>query len=144
MNMSSAADSEAFISNPELRKRGLEIFKRLYEGGLGGSMNAEYRAKSSDYADIVLEWRMGGVIARPDLDIKTREFIMFALIVANARAMDGVKAHAEALVRVGATRKEIYEAVLSCLWYVGSGRIFLALTALDDLFGESDDTPPDA
>ena len=126
----------SFVSNPELRERGQKVLEELYEGGLGGKMNAEYRAKSSDFANMTLEWMMGGILARPGLDMKSREFVAFALCVADGRIPDAVQAHAEALLRVGATKEEIYETILMCLWYTGAAPVSMALSKLKPFFEE--------
>lgn len=124
----------SFISNPELRKRGQELFDKLYSTGTAAAMTEEYRAKSSDYADMSLEWAIGGLLARPGLDIRAREFIALALCVADGRVPDAIEAHAQALLRVGATKTEIYEAILMCVWYTGAAPVSLALSRLKDFF----------
>ena len=127
-----------FISNPELRKRGLEVFEELYSGGHGDQMTDEYQGKSTDFADMSLEWCIGGLFGRPGLDLKSREFVALALCVADARVQDAVLAHAEACLRTGATKKEVYEAILMTIWYCGAGPASMALSTLKDFFGDED------
>src|SRR5919206_4813276 len=126
----------AFVSNPELRKRGAELERQLYGGDLGEEMNVEYRRKSPDIAEMSTEWCVGGLLARPGLDIKTRELICVTLCATAGLGMgevnDPVIAHANAALRVGATKREIYEALLQCIWYTGAAPVHIALTALQD------------
>ena len=130
----------AFISNPELRKRGEELDRRLYGGGLGEEMSGEYRRKSPDIADMSTEWAIGGLIGRPGLDLKSRELILVTLSAVAGLGMgpvnDPVIAHANAALRVGATKREVYEALLMSIWYLGAGPVHVALTALKDFFDE--------
>jgi 4-carboxymuconolactone decarboxylase len=131
----------SFSSNPQLRKRGLELFEQLYSTGTAASMTSEYRAKSTDYADMSLEWCIGGLLGRPGLDIRTREFIAMALCMADGRVPDAVLAHAEALVRLGVTKDEIYEGILMGIWYTGAAPVSIALSHLKHFF---DDEPQPA
>ena len=131
----------SFVSNPELRKRGLELFEKLYGSGIGQKMAEEYSAKSSDYAQMSLEWCVGGLLARPGLDIRTREFIALILCVVDGRIPDAILAHAQALEGLGATKTEIQEAILMCIWYTGAAPVSLALTRLKDFFNEEPKKP---
>lgn len=130
----------AFISNPELRKRGAELERQLYGGDLGEDMTKAYRRKSPDIADMSTEWCVGGLLGRPGLDIKSRELICVAICTVAGLGMgevnDPVIAHANAALRVGATKREVYETLLQCIWYLGAGPVHVALTALKDFFDE--------
>lgn len=140
--MSSVTNSGAFVSNPELRRRGQELWERLYGGGKGEAMHEEYRAKSSDLEEMSLEWVIGGLMARPGLDIKTRELALIAVCTQAAYGMgpvnEAVIAHAEGALRVGATKQEIYEVILQTVWYYGAAPAHLALSSLKDFFAEDD------
>ncbi|MGE4404323.1 carboxymuconolactone decarboxylase family protein [Pseudomonas sp.] len=129
----------AFISNPELRKRGQEVYAELYGGSHADEMTSEYNEKSSDFADMSLEWAIGGLFGRPGLDLKSREFVAFALCVADGRVQDAVLAHAEACIRAGATKREVYEVVLNTIWYVGAGGASLAFSTLKDFFADMEE-----
>src|SRR5919205_2207157 len=113
----------AFVSNPELRKRGSELERQLYGGDLGEEMNVEYRRKSPDIAEMSTEWCVGGLLARPGLDLKTRELICVSLCTVAGQGMgevnDPVVAHANAALRVGATKRENYETILQGILYQG-------------------------
>lgn len=130
----------AFVSNPELKRRGTEVEKLLYGGDLGEEMGKAYRRKSPDIADMSLEWVMGGLLGRPGLDLKTRELILIPLCAVAGIGMgevnDPVIAHANGALRVGATKREIYEAILMSIWYLGAGPVHVAMTALKDFFDE--------
>jgi 4-carboxymuconolactone decarboxylase len=125
----------AFSSNPDLRKRGLEVLEELYGGGIGAKKNEDYRDNSSDFADMTLEWAIGGLFGRPGLDMKTRELIALASCVPlTSYVTYPIAAHAEAALKVGATKTEIYESVLQCLWYSGSAGVAVSLGVLKEFF----------
>nr|WP_296768804.1 carboxymuconolactone decarboxylase family protein [Rhodococcus sp. (in: high G+C Gram-positive bacteria)] len=130
----------AFVSNPELKKRGEEVGRILYGEGLGEEMHEAYRRKSPDIMDMSVEWVQGGLIGRPGLDLKTRELILIPQCAVAGIGMgavnDPVVAHAQGALRAGATKREIYEALLMSIWYLGAGPIHVALTALQDFFDE--------
>ncbi len=129
----------AFTSNPELRKRGEEVFAELYGGTHADEMHEEYSAKSSDFHEMSLEWAIGGIFGRPGLDMKSRELIALALCVADGRVPDAVIAHAQSCLKIGLTKREIYEAILMTLWYNGAGGVSLAFTALQGFFDDMED-----
>jgi 4-carboxymuconolactone decarboxylase len=123
------------ISNPELRKKGLELRDQLFGGQLGEQMNNAYRAISPDLETVAIEWVIGGIMARPGLDLVKRELLAVASCV-HARLPDGVTAHAQGALRVGATREELFEAVFQCIPFTGLGPVIYGLIALKKAFGE--------
>lgn len=129
----------AFISNPALRKRGSEVHKELYGGGHGDEMHEAYAKKSSDFLAMSIEWCEGGLIGRPGLDMRAREIGILTLCVADGRVPDAVIAHAEACLRTGMTKREIYELILQTIWYVGAAPASLAFTALQGFFDDMED-----
>lgn len=128
----------AFVSNPELRKRGEETYKKLYSGTIADAMQGEYREKSPDFQNMAMEWCIGGLLGRPGLDLKSREFVALALCVADARVQYAVQAHAESCLKVGATKREIYEAILMCTWYTGAAPVSMAFSTLKEFFADLD------
>lgn len=144
--MSSITNSGDFVSNPELRRRGQEVWERLYAGGYGGEITKQHEAKSSDIADMSLEWAIGGLFARPGLDLRTRELVAVADCVVAGFGLgpvnDAVIAHAHGALRVGATKREIYEVILQGIWYHGAAPAHLALSSLKDFFGEDENSSP--
>jgi 4-carboxymuconolactone decarboxylase len=133
-----------FHSNPELKKIADETYEKLYAGSLADEMQGEYKEKSSDFQSMTYEWCIGGLFGRPGLDLRAREFVAFTCCVADARVQYAVLAHAQALVKLGVKKREIYEAVLLCTWYTGAAPVSMALSTLKDFFAEDDGSMGDA
>ena len=128
----------SFSSNPELLKRGKKVYEDLYAGTSADQMTEEYHGKSDDFAGMALEWCIGGLMGRPGLDYKSRELVALTLCAADGRLQGAVLAHAEACLKVGATKKEVYEAILMITWYAGAAPVSLALSTLNDFFGDEE------
>jgi len=123
-----------FSSQPELRRRGLELLEELHGGHAGAAMVAELKEVCPDFADMTIEWAMGGVMARPGLDLVTRELILVASCVTLGHAMPQLRAHAEAALKVGATKEQIVETILQLTFYAGGPAVRNSLVAIKDLF----------
>ncbi len=126
------------LSNPELRAKGLELRNRLFGGQLGEQMNNAYREISPDLEAVAIEWVIGSIFTRPGLDLVKRELIAITSCV-HERLPDGIKAHAQGALRVGATREEIFETIFQCMFYAGLGPVIEGLKALKEVLGESGD-----
>ena len=123
-----------FSSQPELRRRGLEFLEELHGGHAGAAMVAELKEVCPDFADMTIEWAIGGVMARPGLDLVTRELILVASCVTLGHAMPQLRAHAEAALKVGATKEQIVETILQLTFYAGGPAVRNSLVAIKDLF----------
>jgi len=123
-----------FSSQPELRRRGLELLEELHGGHAGAAMVAELKEVCPDFADMTIEWAIGGVMARPGLDLVTRELILVASCVTLGHAVPQLRAHAEAALKVGATKEQIVETILQLTFYAGGPAVRNSLVAIKDLF----------
>ena len=123
-----------FLSQPELRRRGLELLEELHGGHAGAAMVAELKEVCPDFADMTIEWAIGGVMARPGLDLVMRELILVASCVTLGHAMPQLRAHAEAALKVGATKEQIVETILQLTFYAGGPAVRNSLVAIKDLF----------
>ena len=121
-------------SNPELRRRGLELLEELHGGHAGAAMVAELEKVCPDFADITIEWAIGGIMARPGLDLVTRELILVASCVTLGHAMPQLRAHAESALKLGATKEQIVETILQLTFYAGGPAVRNSLVAIKDLF----------
>ena len=119
-------------SDPELRARGLELRDRLYGGQLGEQMNDHYRELSPDVETVAIEWVIGGLLARPGLDLVKRELVAIASCVGANEPM-GVAAHAQGALRVGATPDEVFETIFQCFPYAGLAAVIHSLEAVQDI-----------
>ena len=119
------------------RERGLELLERLHGGHAGEAMVAEMRDICPAFADMTIDWALGGVMARPGLYLLTRQFVLIASCVTLGHAEPQLRAHVEAALNIGATKKQIVEVVLQLTFYAGGPAVRNSLVLLRDLIADS-------
>jgi 4-carboxymuconolactone decarboxylase len=119
-----------------LRQKGLELLETLHGGHAGGAMVAELQDVCPAFAEMTIDWAIGSIMARPGLDLLTRELILIASCVTMGHAMPQLRAHAEAALKVGATREQIVETVLQLTFYAGGPAVRNSLVLLSEVFAE--------
>lgn len=122
---------------PALRRRGLELLAELHGGHAGEALVAEMADICPSFADMSIEWALGGVLARPGLDLRTRELVLVAACTTLGHATPQLVAHAEAAMAAGVTEAEIVEAVLQLTFYASGPAIRSALLALKQAFAKA-------
>jgi 4-carboxymuconolactone decarboxylase len=120
------------VANP-LRRRGLELMEQLHGAGAAQGLTAELKDLCPAFADMTIDWAVGSIMDRPGLDLKTRELVLVASCVTLPNAVPQLRAHAEAALRVGATREEIVETILQLTFYAGGPAVRNCLVALRDI-----------
>jgi len=113
--------------------RGLALLHQIHGGHAGEALVAAQRDVCPDFATMSIEWAMGGVMARPGLDLKTRQLIVIAACVTLGHAQPQLRAHAEGALAVGATADEIVETILQTLFYAGGAAVANALQTVAPL-----------
>jgi 4-carboxymuconolactone decarboxylase len=112
------------------RVRGLDLLRRLHGGHAGTALVAEMDGVSPAFADMTIDWALGTVLARPGLDLKTRELALVAACTALGHATPQAVAHGQAAMAAGATREEVVETVLQTTFYASGPAIRAVLLAL--------------
>ena len=74
------------------------------------------------------------VLARPGLDLKTREMLIVSMLAAMATAPGPLEFHIKAAMRNGVTRQEIIEILLQVAVYAGVPAFMTAVTATKKAF----------
>ena len=120
----------------ELKERGLRLLERLHGGHAGEAMVAEMAQICPAFADMTIEWALGGVMSRPGLDLPTRQLVLIASCVTLGTAEPQLRAHTEAALSVGVTRQQIIETILQLTFYAGGPAVRNSLVALKDLLIE--------
>src|SRR4051812_21488633 len=120
-----------------LRKQGLELLEQLHGGHAGQAMVAELQDVRPAFADMTIDWAIGSIMSRPGLDLLTRELILIASCVTMGHAMPQLRAHAEAALKVGATREQIVETVLQLTFYADGSAVRNSLVLLQEVFAEN-------
>jgi 4-carboxymuconolactone decarboxylase len=121
------------LSQPELRSRGTRLLEELHGGHAGEAMVAEMKEIAPDFADMTIEWALGGVLGRPGLDLASRHLVLIASCVTLGYALPQLRAHVEAALEIGATKQQIVEAILQLVFYAGGPAVRNSLVALKDI-----------
>ena len=116
-----------------LRQNGLALLQQLHGGHAGEAMVAEMADVCPAFADMTIDWAFGGVMARPGLDLLTRQFVLIASCVTLGHAEPQVRAHVEAALAIGATKQQIVEVILQLTFYAGGPAVRNALVSLKDV-----------
>lgn len=119
-----------------LRQRGLQLLEQLHGGHAGAAMVAELQDICPAFAEMTIDWAIGSIMDRPGLDLATRELILIASCVTMGHAMPQLRAHAEAALKVGATKQQIVETVLQLTFYAGGPAVRNSLVLLNEVLAE--------
>jgi 4-carboxymuconolactone decarboxylase len=125
------------IETESLRERGLELLERLHGGHAGEAMVAEMRDVCPAFSDMTIDWAFGGVMARPGLDLLTRQFVLIASCVTLGHAAPQLRAHVEAALKIGATKQQIVEVMLQLTFYAGGPAVRNSIMSVRDLLQET-------
>lgn len=112
---------------------GLRLMNTLYGGQAGEQMIEGMKEICPDFATMTLEWALGGVMARPGLDLKTRELLLVASCVTLGNAAPQLRAHLSSALKLGATKVEVVETILQMLFYAGGPAVANALVIADEI-----------
>jgi len=118
--------------------RGLELLERLHGGHAGEALVKEVSDVCPDFATMTLEWALAGVMARPHLDLLTRQFVVISACVTLGHASPQLAAHLQAALALGATKEQLVEVILQNLFYAGGAATANALRVAKGVFGSSE------
>jgi 4-carboxymuconolactone decarboxylase len=82
---------------------------------------------------MTIDWALGGIMARPGLDLLTRQLVLVASCVTLGHAEPQLRAHAQAALAAGATREQIVETILQLTFYAGGPAVRNSLVAIRDV-----------
>ena len=92
---------------------------------------------SEDLFETVLGFAFADVLARPGLDLRTREMLTVAALTAMGTAPGQLEFHMRAALHVGVTREELVETVLQMAVYAGVPACMNGVRALRAVLGEA-------
>jgi 4-carboxymuconolactone decarboxylase len=79
------------------------------------------------FGHTIVEYAFGEIIARPELDLRTRQLVTVAVLAAIGGCEAQLEAHIPATLRAGATRTEIIAVLTHLTPYAGIPRTLNAL-----------------
>jgi 4-carboxymuconolactone decarboxylase len=116
----------------------LERGKKIARSVLGKTTewNIDGLAKISPmHGRAIYEYCYGTVWAEPHLPIKIKEFILIAVCAAQGE-YEGVERQNRGGINMGATQKEIVEAITTCAPYIGYPRTNASLRVAQSVFDQ--------
>lgn len=117
-------------------KRGLEVLEVLHGGQVGETMVQEMADVCPDFCTMTIEWALGGIMARPGLDLATRELLLVASCTTRGNADPQLRAHMQSARKLGVTREQMVETLLTLLFYAGGPSVRNALLAIRDIYAQ--------
>jgi 4-carboxymuconolactone decarboxylase len=121
--------------SPAFRK-GMELFATLHGGHAGEQLVNELQDICPDFVDMTIEWAIQGIMARPGIDLLTREYLLIASCTTLGHAMPQLRAHIDSALKLGGTKEQIVEVILQMLFYAGGASTSNALRAAKEVFKE--------
>ena len=114
-------------------EKALEIMAAL-DPALPEQLPASLETLGPDLTETVFGFAFADVLARPGLDLKTREMLTVAMLAAMATAPGPLEFHVKAALRNGVTKQEIVEILLQVAVYAGVPAFMTAVTAAKKAF----------
>jgi len=119
-------------SEPYLR--GQALFEKLHGQHSGAQLLESLNDVCPGHIDQVFEWAFDGIMARPGLDLLTRQYLLIASCTTLGYAAPQLKAHIEAALEIGATKEQVAEVILQMLFYAGGAATSNALRIAGEVF----------
>jgi len=121
-------------TNPDIYNQGLALLNKLHGGQAGEQMVEAMKGICPDFSTMSIEWAMAGVMARPGLDLLTREYVVIASCVTLGHAVPQLRAHIGSAMKLGASKEQVVEVILQTIFYAGGAGVANALNAANEVF----------
>ena len=122
------------MTTEETYAKGLALLNQLHGGNTGEQMVEAMKDICPDFATMTIEWAMAGIMARPGLDLLTRELLLVASCATLGHVVPQLRAHIDAAMKLGATREQIVETLLQLIFYAGGAAVANALGVANEVF----------
>ena len=123
--------------NTDRYQRGVEKFKEI-KGENGEEVIERLKELDPDLARYVIEFPFGDIYTRPGLDLRSREIVTVAALIALGNADLQLKVHIRSALNVGVMRQEIIEIIIQMAVYAGFPAALNAMRAAKEVFEEVD------
>jgi 4-carboxymuconolactone decarboxylase len=124
-------------TNGNAYQTGLALMQRLHGGQSGEQLVEAVRRVCPDFAAMTFEWAMAGIMARPGLDLLTRELLLIAACTTLGTAVPQLRAHIGAALGLGASRQQVVETILQMMFYAGGAAVANALQVAGEVFEDT-------
>ena len=128
-----AGRADVVSYSDDRRARGLRALAEI-TGESGVSVIDGLRDIAPDFADWIVEFSYGDVMARPGVDRRTRQLATIAALTALGNARPQLKVHMEGALNVGCRPQEIIEIIMQMAVYAGFPAAINALAVAREVF----------
>ncbi|MQY51335.1 carboxymuconolactone decarboxylase family protein [Rhodocyclus gracilis] len=118
-------------------RRGWEKLREI-DGAAGERVIESLADIAPDFARYLIEFPFGDIYSRPQLDLKSREIGVVAVLTALGNAAPQLKVHIHGALNVGCTREEVVEIIMQMAIYAGFPAALNGLFAAKAVFAERD------
>ncbi|NER81816.1 MAG: carboxymuconolactone decarboxylase family protein [Leptolyngbya sp. SIO1D8] len=114
-------------------ERGLQTLEQV-SAGSGANVVQSLQDIAPDLARFIIEFSYGDIIARPGLDLRSKELATVALLTALGTAQPQLNVHINASLNVGASQEEIVEVIQQMAVYAGFPAALNGITTAREVF----------
>lgn len=125
--------AEVVSYGDDRRTRGMRALTEI-TGESGAAVIDGLRAIAPDFADWIVDFSYGDVMARPGLDLRSRLLATVAALTALGHAQPQLRVHIAGALQVGCRPQEIIEVILQMAVFAGFPAAINALTVARDVF----------
>jgi 4-carboxymuconolactone decarboxylase len=123
-------------TNTPSYRAGLALLEQLHGGEAGQQLVESLAGICPDFATMTIDWALAGIMARPGLDLLTREFLLIASCTTLGHAVPQLRAHLASARKLGATKEQIVEVILQMTFYAGGAATSNALRVAGEVLAE--------
>ncbi|MFT8593799.1 MAG: carboxymuconolactone decarboxylase family protein [Bifidobacterium sp.] len=108
--------------------------------GVGGQAVVDsLKDIAPDLGKWVVEFAFGDIYTRPQLDHMQRELVTLGSLVTQGDTVPELTVHINGALNVGISEKQVIEAILQCVPYVGFPRTINAVNVARKVFADRND-----
>lgn len=126
--------AEVVSYTDDRRARGMRVLAEV-TGEAGVAVVDGLRNIAPDFADWIVDFSYGDVMARPGLDLRSRELATIAALTALGNAQPQLRVHIAGALKVGCRAQEIIEVILQMAVFAGFPAAINALTVAREVIG---------
>lgn len=123
------------MSDKQTTIKGMHVMDRL-EDGLAERVSRRLSELDSDLPRLITDYAFGSVVARPSLDLKTREMLTVASLISLGNATPQLELHMKAAINVGVSPEELLEIVIQMAVYAGVPACMNGLASYRNIMNE--------
>lgn len=129
------AHPEVVSYGDDRRTRGLRALAEI-TGASGESVVQGLRDIAPDFADWIIDFSYGDVIARPGLDRRSRQLATIAALTALGNAQPQLRVHVQGALNVDCKPQEIVEVILQMAVFAGFPAAINGLNVARDVLAQ--------